>query len=71
MDLGLDLLVLLSNMAPLDKSLLLSIMREGEIERGRESKVLSPTTLQHTQVCIYKVLMVLEFERPHMYQKNT
>lgn len=47
MDLGLDLLVLLSNVAPLDKSLLLSIMRDGE---GGERARFSPRpTLQHTQ----------------------
>lgn len=45
MDLGLDLLVLLSSGAPLDKSLLLSIMRDGERKREQGSLPAQPSNI--------------------------
>lgn len=53
MDLGLDLLVLLSNVAPLDKSLLLSIMRDGEREREQVSLPAQPSNIHKENIVKY------------------
>lgn len=53
MDLGLDLLVLLSNVAPLDKSLLLSIMRDGEREREQGSLPAQPSNIRKENIVKY------------------
>lgn len=53
MDLGLDLLVLLSNVAPLDKSLLLSIMRDGEREREQGSLPAQPSNIHKENIVKY------------------